>query len=57
MRMSWGRKTSVLKRQNIPRDQGVDSSPSPISVKLSHSAGAVFPTPPAVPQHAMALPT
>ena len=33
----------------------MDSSPSPTSVKLSHSA--VFPTPPAVTQQAMALPT
>ena len=35
--------------------QGIESTPSPTSVKLSHSA--VFPTPPAVPQQAMALPT
>ena len=42
-------------RQDIPRDQGVDNSPAPISVKLSYSA--VFPTPPAVPQQAAALPT
>ena len=41
--------------QNIPRDQGVDNSPYPISVKLSHSA--VFPTPTALPQQATALPT
>ena len=33
----------------------MDSSPSSTSVKLSHLA--VFPTPPAVPQQAMALPT
>ena len=35
--------------------QGIESTPSSTSVKLSHSA--VFPTPPAVPQQAMALPT
>merc|ERR1719318_887923 len=35
--------------------QGIESTPSPTSVKLSHSV--VFPTPPAVPQQTMALPT
>ena len=49
---------NILKEDSPTTDRtfkGIGSAPSPTSVKLSHSA--VFSTPPAVPQQAMALPT
>ena len=49
---------NILKEDSPTTDRsfkGIGSAPSPTSVKLSHSA--VFPTPPAVPQQATALPT